>query len=105
MSRFTGRDADSCVPQRIITCVNNTTFDRPSVDSSPGMSTALWNMKLVDAADLSFPIILAADGAVMDGMHRVARALLQGRHEIVGVQFDADPKPDHVGRGPNELPY
>jgi hypothetical protein len=35
-------------------------------------------MRLIDQADLAFPIILASNGAVMDGMHRVAKALLRG---------------------------
>jgi hypothetical protein len=65
----------------------------------------LEHVKLMDEADLSFPIILAADGGVMDGMHRVARALREGRAEIAAVQFLADPPPDYVGRGPEDLPY
>jgi hypothetical protein len=62
-------------------------------------------MRLIEEADLSFPIILSASGAVMDGMHRVAKAALQGRHVIEALQFDVDPEPDHVGLGPNELAY
>ena len=69
-----------------------------------------WNeliahVRLIDAADLSYPIILSADGSVMDGMHRVAKATLAGHDDIVAVQFDQDPEPDFVGRGPNDLPY
>jgi len=60
---------------------------------------------LMDDADLSYPIILAADGAVMDGMHRIAKAVRQGRRDIDAVQFVEDPPPDHVGRGPEDLPY
>lgn len=63
------------------------------------------HMTLIDGADLSFPIILSSSGAVMDGMHRVARAAREGRKEIAAVQFDHDPEPDHVGLGPNDLPY
>lgn len=62
-------------------------------------------MKLIDGADLSFPIILSASGAVMDGRHRVAKAARQGFHDLVAVQFEEDPEPDHVGRGPNEVSY
>jgi hypothetical protein len=43
------------------------------------------HVKLMDAADLSFPIILASDGRVMDGMHRVAKALRVGRTDIEAV--------------------
>jgi hypothetical protein len=62
-------------------------------------------MRLIEEADLAFPIILSASGAVMDGRHRIAKAALQGRHRIDAVQFDEDPPPDHIGLGPNELPY
>jgi hypothetical protein len=37
---------------------------------------------LMDDADLSYPIILASDGAVMDEMHRVAKAVRQGHTNI-----------------------
>jgi len=62
-------------------------------------------MRLIEEADLAFPIILSASGAVMDGMHRVAKAVRLGRKDIEAVQFTEDPEPDHVGRGPRELPY
>jgi hypothetical protein len=63
------------------------------------------HMRLVDEADLAFPIILSASGRVMDGMHRVVKAVLQGWRDIAAVQFETDPPPDHVGRDPAELPY
>lgn len=65
----------------------------------------LAHIRLIEEADLSFPIILSASGAVMDGMHRVAKAALQGASGIDAVQFEEDPAPDHVGRGPEDLPY
>ena len=61
--------------------------------------------RLVQEAELRYPIIRAADGAVMDGMHRVSRALIEERDTIDAVQFDTDPEPDHVGRQPDDLPY
>ena len=67
--------------------------------------TIVAHMELIEAADLSFPIILSAAGAVMDGMHRVAKAVMEDREAIEAVQFDEDPAPDHVGLGPKELPY
>jgi hypothetical protein len=67
--------------------------------------TMLAHLKLIEEADLSFPIILSANGAVMDGMHRVSKAVQLGRQDIEAVQFDRDPEPDHVGLGPQELPY
>ena len=46
--------------------------------------------RLIDAADLSFPIILSSDGRVTDGMHRVAKAALLGHETIAAVQFASD---------------
>jgi alcohol dehydrogenase YqhD (iron-dependent ADH family) len=74
-------------------------------DERPTWQAMVEHMKLIEEADLSFPIILSAGGAVMDGMHRVAKAALQGRDTIDAVRFVEDPEPDHVGLGPDDLPY
>jgi hypothetical protein len=63
------------------------------------------HMQLVEEANLAYPIILDSSGRVFDGMHRVVKALLAGRDALDAVRFTCDPEPDHVGRGPNELPY
>ena len=47
-------------------------------------------------ADLSYPIILSAEGFLMDGGHRLAKAWLSGLKEIKAVQFEIDPEPDEV---------
>jgi hypothetical protein len=61
--------------------------------------------RLIAEADLRHPIILGADGRVMDGMHRVAKAYLEGRDAVAAVQLDADPEPDFVGVDEAALPY
>src|SRR6478752_133151 len=63
------------------------------------------HMALIAAADSSYPIILAANGEVMDGRHRIAKALLARRTTIEAVQFRKDPEPDYVDVYPHELPY
>jgi hypothetical protein len=63
------------------------------------------HIRLIEECDLSFPIILAANGEVMDGRHRIAKAALLGRDSIECVQFDEDPPPDHVGKRPDDLSY
>jgi hypothetical protein len=63
------------------------------------------HIRLIHVADMAFPIILSSQGAIMDGRHRVAKALLEGRTEIEAVQFVTDPEPDYIGRGPEDLPY
>lgn len=71
----------------------------------PTWRALIEHMKLIEEADLSFPIILSSTGAVMDGMHRVAKAAREGRKEIDAVQFAEDPEPDHVGLGPEDVSY
>ncbi len=61
--------------------------------------------RLINEADLSFPVILSSDGRVMDGMHRAAKALLEGVASIPARQFIEDPAPDFVGVDPEDLPY
>jgi hypothetical protein len=55
--------------------------------------------------DPDFPVILSSDGRVMDGMHRICKALLEGRTEIEAVRFAQDPEPDYIGVQPDDLPY
>ncbi len=46
------------------------------------------------SVDLSYPIIFAAEGYVMDGTHRIAKAFALGLPSIKAVQFPATPEPD-----------
>ena len=71
----------------------------------PTCRAIVEHMRLMQEADLRYPIILSADGGVMDGMHRSAKALLLGLVEISAVQFERDPEPDFIGKNPDELPY
>ena len=90
------------VPLRLIRELDEVWFG----DDEHGTWRALIeHVRLIDLADLSFPIILSSTGAVMDGMHRAAKATLAGHEDIDAVQFEHDPIPDHVGLGPEELPY
>ncbi|PCJ91912.1 MAG: hypothetical protein COA52_08020 [Hyphomicrobiales bacterium] len=77
-------------------------FDCPG--DSPTGRVIVDHMRLVMDADLSYPIILCADGGLMDGMHRVAKALLQGEQSIKAVRFLETPKPDHTDITLQELP-
>lgn len=75
-------------------------------DGSPSTVRILVrHMELVNDADLSYPVILGSAGQVMDGMHRVARCLLEGRVVVSAVQFVEQPEPDHQNVQPQDLPY
>jgi|GEM_PF-634558 Ribonuclease HI len=54
--------------------------------------------KRIYEADLSKPILLDAEGGVMDGGHRIARAYLEGRAEILAVRFPETPEPNRKRR-------
>jgi hypothetical protein len=60
----------------------------------PTVRKVVEHMRLVQEVDPAFPIILGADGRVMDGIHRIARAILEGRPTIRAVRFDVHPEPD-----------
>lgn len=47
-------------------------------------------------ADLSYPIILNDDGSLMDGGHRVCKALINGQTSILAVKFSEMPTSDEV---------
>lgn len=71
--------------------------------SAPTVRILVRHMQLVKSANLSYPIIIGADGRVMDGMHRVAKALLEDRATVLAVKFDVQPEPDHRNIRPSEL--
>jgi hypothetical protein len=48
----------------------------------------------VTDADLTVPIILRDDGYIMDGWHRVIKALATGVKQLPAKQFEKNPKPD-----------
>jgi len=60
---------------------------------------------LINEADLSYPVMLDQQGRVMDGMHRVCKALMTGSAHIPVVQFEADPEPDYIDPDVGSLPY
>lgn len=72
---------------------------------SPTCRSLLQHMQLIEEADLTFPVILDQDSKVMDGMHRVCKAVRDGKDHILAVRFPTNPLPDFVDCDPDELPY
>lgn len=60
------------------------------------MAMFLYQAKRVLDADLSYPIIQAPDGWIMDGLHRVAKAILEGKTTIKAVRLPVLPNPDRI---------
>jgi hypothetical protein len=61
--------------------------------------------RLINDCDFTYPVILSSDGRVMDGMHRICKALLTGLDNIEAVRFLHDPEPDYIAVNPDDLPY
>jgi hypothetical protein len=77
-------------------------------DATDGTATCravLDHARQIEAADLSFPILLCAEGRVMDGMHRVMKALALGQRTIQARRLPVTPPPDYRNRAPDDLPY
>lgn len=64
----------------------------------------LEHAQIIRAADLAFPIILCPEGRLMDGMHRVLKALDLGHSTIAAYRLPVLPQPDHVDVPLSELP-
>lgn len=105
---------------RLVELTKNFERQRVKLDSIQEIDQAFWfgdkhdkptcraiveHMRLIKETDFSYPIILSSYGRVMDGMHRVAKALLEGQETIEAVQFSQDPKPDYEDVHPDDLPY
>lgn len=74
-------------------------------DEQPTVRAVVEHARLIADVDAEYPIILGPDGRVMDGMHRVARALLEDRVTIDAVRLPEMPEPDHRNVRPEDLPY
>lgn len=80
-------------------------LDEPYWGGSMTCREVAQHAHMVHEADLTFPVILSSDGRIMDGMHRVLKALLAGVSHVPAVRFSSDPEPDYVGVDPDDLPY
>lgn len=72
---------------------------------SPTCRKIAEHARIIEEADLTYPIIIDRDGRVLDGMHRVCKALNQGVETILAYRLPELPEPDYVGVAPRELPY
>lgn len=71
----------------------------------PTCRSIVDHFKLIQETDLRYPIIICPEGSVMDGMHRVCKALLEGRKNIKAYKLDSMPEPDYIDVAEDELPY
>jgi len=60
----------------------------------PTCRAVIEHCQRILAADLSHPVILSPKGEVLDGVHRIAKALLAGQTTVRAVRLPAMPPPD-----------
>ncbi|WP_333587904.1 hypothetical protein [Phenylobacterium sp.] len=63
---------------------------------TPSVRAVAEHARRIFNADLAYPVILNAEGKLMDGGHRLARAWMEGLTEIKAVRFPVTPAPDWV---------
>ena len=78
-------------------------FTEPGDEPTP--RALAEHMQLVQAADTAYPVLLDAEGRLMDGMHRAVKRLVQGHDDIWALQFSSTPEPHFVGVAADDLPY
>jgi hypothetical protein len=99
-------ELSAALPIRDVPLASITEVDSPYwFDQAPTVRTIVEHVRLIQEVDMAYPIILAAEGRVMDGMHRIARALLEHRDTITAVQLVTTPEPTYRGCDPDDLPY
>ena len=74
-------------------------------NTHPTTADIVEHMRLVEAADLAYPILMDAEGKLMDGMHRVAKALLAGHSHIHAQLLPQTPAQDYINVDVDSLPY
>ena len=74
-------------------------------NDTPTCRLVAEHAKLINETSLDHPIIIDPEGRVMDGMHRVCKALIGGLKTIRAVQLPAMPEPDFAGVRMDQLPY
>lgn len=71
----------------------------------PTCRSVAIHAKLINETDLVYPIILCPEGRVIDGMHRVCKALIEGHQTIKARKFIHMPPPDYTNVDLDDLPY
>lgn len=99
----------AAIPRRCVRITDISELDESCCIEAPGRHLTYRDIakevQLKQEADLRYPIILSADMRVMDGMHRVMKALNAGIEVIEAVHFEKNPGPDYVDVRPEDLQY
>lgn len=90
------------LPVKMVPLSSLSDLDRVGWHGQPGnygrltIKEVAEHSRRIEEATFDYPIILSAEGHLLDRFHRVAKAYLLGMNEIAAVQFEQDPEPDRV---------
>ncbi len=106
-SRIVGAERHIWLTQELWRLASHLIPFETAIDSIPEVDISCWfesrqptlreiakHTARIQAADLSYPIILNQDGALMDGGHRICKALTLGHTHISAVRFARTPEPN-----------
>lgn len=62
----------------------------------PTIRNVAIHCKRIIEANMQYPILLSADGQLIDGGHRIAKALINGQQVIDAVFIETMPAPDFI---------
>ena len=62
----------------------------------PTCNAIVEHCKRILNADITYPVILTEDNCVFDGMHRIARHIMENKTTIKVKKFRKNPEPDEV---------
>ena len=63
---------------------------------TPTIREVAEHCRRINHADPEIPVIVNDNGRLMDGGHRLARALIEGRRRVKAVRFEEMPEPDEI---------
>lgn len=84
------------VPLESISNLDEVSWFGDGPHNAPTCRRVAEHARRIYAAEFDHPVILSAEGWVMDGMHRVCKAYLLGWETVKAVQFTENPEPDKI---------
>ncbi|RKF18812.1 hypothetical protein DBZ36_10495 [Alginatibacterium sediminis] len=73
--------------------------------AQPSCRAISEHAKLINEADLTYPILLCSEGKIIDGMHRVCKALMRGDTHIQVKQIPDKLAPHFINIEAQDLAY
>jgi len=80
--------------ETLISQLEGTCWTDEDEDATPHW--VLGHTRRIVGADLDYPILLDKAGVIVDGVHRLCKAILEGREVIAAQRFDILPDPSFM---------